>query len=79
MTAQFKKENLQQTPPAITAIFAASQEARRQTALEDITNQAPNVALLQHEAGDGHAMRAQIRGVGHRLCHPLRLRLHPSG
>jgi iron complex outermembrane receptor protein len=64
VTAQFRKENLQETPIAITAITAAMLEARSQTSLSDVTAQAPNVTLLPSAAGFGDAMRAQIRGIG---------------
>ncbi len=64
VTAQFRNENLQETPIAITAITAAMLDARSQTSLEDVTAQAPNVILQQNPAGAGNSMRAQIRGVG---------------
>lgn len=64
VTAQFRKENLQETPVAITAISAAMLEARSQTSLQDVTAQAPNVILQPNPAGFGNSMRAQIRGIG---------------
>jgi iron complex outermembrane recepter protein len=64
VTAQFRNENLQQTPLAITAVTAAMLDARSETSISDITAQAPNVILLPAAAGEGNAMRAQIRGVG---------------
>src|SRR6202000_481722 len=64
VTAQFRTENLQQTPLAITAITASMLEARSQTSLQDVTAQAPNVILQQNGAGGGLSMRAQIRGIG---------------
>ena len=64
VTAQFRRENLQQTPVAITAITGAMLNARSQTSLADVTQQAPNVILQQNPAGGGNSMRAQIRGVG---------------
>jgi iron complex outermembrane receptor protein len=64
VTAQFRTENLQITPIAITAITGAMLEARSQTNLADVTAQAPNVILEPNGAGGGDSMRAQIRGVG---------------
>ncbi len=64
VTAQFRQENLQQTPIAITAVTGAMLDARSQTSLRDVTAQAPNVILEQNSAGGGNSMRAQIRGIG---------------
>jgi iron complex outermembrane recepter protein len=64
VTAQFRSENLQQTPIAITAITGAMLDARSQTSLQEVTAQAPNVTLEPNPAGGGNSMRAQIRGVG---------------
>jgi iron complex outermembrane receptor protein len=64
VTAQFRSENLQQTPVAITAITGDMLDARSQTSLQDVSQQAPNVILQQNPAGGGNSMRAQIRGVG---------------
>ena len=64
VTAQFRTENLQITPIAITAITGAMLEERSQTTLADVTAQAPNVILQPSGAGGGDSMRAQIRGVG---------------
>ena len=64
VTAQFRQQNLQDTPLAITAVSGALLEARSQTRLTDVTAQAPNVILQQNPAGSGNSMRAFIRGVG---------------
>jgi iron complex outermembrane recepter protein len=64
VTAQFREQNLQQTPIAITAITGEMLEARSQTKLADITAQSPNVLLQVNPAGGGNSMRAFIRGVG---------------
>jgi iron complex outermembrane receptor protein len=64
VTAQFREQNLQETPLAITAITGDQLEARNQTRIADITAQAPNVLLQLNPAGGGNAMRAYIRGVG---------------
>jgi iron complex outermembrane recepter protein len=64
VTAQFHRENLQQTPVAITAITGEMLTERNETSLQDVASQAPNVILQQNPAGAGNSMRAQIRGVG---------------
>jgi iron complex outermembrane receptor protein len=64
VTAQFREQNLQQTPIAITAITGDMLEARSQTRIADVTAQAPNVLLQVNPAGGGNSMRAYIRGVG---------------
>ena len=64
VTAQFREQNLQDTPLAITAVSGALLESRNQTNITEITNQAPNVTLKQQGAGYGPAMAAYIRGVG---------------
>jgi iron complex outermembrane receptor protein len=64
VTAQFREQNLQQTPIAITAITGEMLEMRSQTRIADVTAQAPNVLLQVNPAGGGNSMRAFIRGVG---------------
>ena len=64
VTAQFREQNVQNTPLSITAISGALLEARNQTSLVDVTNQAPNVTLKPQGAAFGPAMGASIRGVG---------------
>ena len=64
VTAQFRNENLQQTPLAITAITGEQLEERSETTLADVASQSPNVILLPSQAGFGSSMTAQIRGVG---------------
>ena len=64
VTAQFRAQNVQSTPIAITAITGQMLDARSQTSITDITAQAPNVQLQQNAAGAGNSMRAFIRGVG---------------
>ncbi|MFM1887621.1 MAG: Colicin receptor precursor [Pseudomonadota bacterium] len=64
VTAQFREQNLQDTPLAITAVSAAMLESRNQTNITEITNQAPNVTLKQQGAQFGPSMAASIRGVG---------------
>jgi len=64
VTAQFRAQNLQDTPIAITAVTAELLEARSQTRISDITAQAPNVLLQPNPSGQGNSMRAFIRGIG---------------
>jgi iron complex outermembrane recepter protein len=63
-TAQFREQNVQDTPLAITAMSAALLEARNQTNITEITNQAPNVTLKQQGATFGPSIAASIRGIG---------------
>jgi iron complex outermembrane receptor protein len=64
VTAQFRKERLQDTPIAITALSSAMLEARSQTNITDVTASAPNVTLTPAGAGFGASATASIRGVG---------------
>src|SRR3954447_11697092 len=50
VTAQFRSQRLQDTPLAITAVTGSMLEARGQTSIADIGNQAPNVTLRQAPA-----------------------------
>jgi iron complex outermembrane recepter protein len=64
VTAQFREQNLQDTPLAITAVTAEMLEARSQTNISEIANQAPSVTLKQQAPMFGPAIAAYIRGVG---------------
>ncbi|NOW47976.1 iron complex outermembrane receptor protein [Novosphingobium sp. SG751A] len=64
VTAQFREQRLQDTPLAITAINAATLEARGQVSITDIAAQAPNVTLRPAAATFGPSIQAFIRGVG---------------
>ena len=64
VTAQFREQNLQDTPLAITAITGELLEQRSQTRLSDITMQAPSLQLQPSPAGAGKGMSAFIRGLG---------------
>ena len=64
VTAQFREQNLQQTPIAITAVTAAMLDERSQTSILDVANQAPNLTLQRGTAGFGPTMQTFIRGVG---------------
>ncbi|HEY2676922.1 MAG TPA: TonB-dependent receptor [Steroidobacteraceae bacterium] len=64
VTAQYRKQNLQDTPIAITAVTAAMMEARGLTSLADVAAQAPNVQLIPTGGAFGPGMTAYIRGIG---------------
>jgi iron complex outermembrane receptor protein len=66
VTAQFREQNLQDTPIAITAMTGEMIEARGQTNLAEIGASAPNVTLREAPATYGPAVSAYIRGVGQR-------------
>lgn len=64
VTAQFRAQNLQDTPLAITAVSAEMMEARSQTNVQEIAAQAPGLNLQPNNANFGPSMAASIRGVG---------------
>jgi iron complex outermembrane recepter protein len=64
VTAQFRQQNLQDTPIAITAVNAAMLENRGQTNIAQVAAQAPNVSLRPQPQGGGSGLIAYIRGVG---------------
>lgn len=64
VTTQFRSENVQDVPVAITAVNAEMLEARSQTNIVQVAAQAPNVQLSAWGQGGGSAMLAFIRGVG---------------
>ncbi|HWL46574.1 MAG TPA: TonB-dependent receptor, partial [Sphingomonadaceae bacterium] len=64
VTAQFREQNLQTTPLAITAINAQMLEARNQRSIDDVAAQAPNVSLAPLPSALGPSLGASIRGVG---------------
>ena len=64
VTAQFREQNLQNTPLAITAVSGDMLEARSQTDISQVANQAPSVTLKPQGAAFGPSLAAIIRGVG---------------
>jgi len=70
VTAQFRQQNLQDTPIAITAVNAATMEARSQTNLAQVADTAPNVTLKPQGASFGPSITASIRGVGQNDFNP---------
>ncbi|MDB6013772.1 MAG: TonB-dependent receptor [Gammaproteobacteria bacterium] len=64
VTAQFRQTRLQDTPIAITAVTAGMLEARSQTDITQVANQAPNVTLTSTASAFGPGVTAYIRGIG---------------
>ncbi|MGH7691007.1 MAG: TonB-dependent receptor, partial [Steroidobacteraceae bacterium] len=64
VTAQFRQQNLQQTPIAITALTGQMLQDRGDTQLTDVAASAPNVVLRPQQQGSGKSLTAYIRGVG---------------
>ncbi|MGX7895997.1 TonB-dependent receptor [Tsuneonella sp. HG222] len=65
VTAQFREQNVQDTPLAITAVNAALLEARSQTNVTEVANRAPSVQLSTGGQGGGAQTAAvAIRGIG---------------
>jgi iron complex outermembrane recepter protein len=64
VTAQFRAQNVQQTPIAITAYDSAMLEARGNLTIGDAANIAPNVQVSAHATGFGQMSAIFIRGVG---------------
>lgn len=64
VTAQFKSENMQATPIAITAIDAAGMAAKGMTDLADAANSAPSVFIAPSAYGFGQSASVTIRGIG---------------
>ena len=64
VTAQFREQNLQDTPIAITAVTAELLEARSQTELVEVAAQAPSVVLRETTSAFGNSISASIRGMG---------------
>ncbi|MDY6982053.1 MAG: TonB-dependent receptor plug domain-containing protein, partial [Pseudomonadota bacterium] len=64
VTAQFRQQNLQETPIAITAVNAEMLDARGQTNIAQVAAQAPNVSLRPQPQNGGSGLIAFIRGVG---------------
>ncbi len=70
VTAQFRAQNLQDTPIAITAISGDMLEARSQTNIAEVANQAPSVTLRAGNANFGPSLAASIRGIGQHDFNP---------
>ena len=81
VTAQFRTQNLQETPLAITAVSGDMLERRSQTDISEVARQAPNVTLEDYAAK--LAERGGIieeRIVGEEIRSPsVQLRVTPPG
>ncbi|WEK45755.1 MAG: TonB-dependent receptor [Candidatus Andeanibacterium colombiense] len=64
VTAQFRQQNLQDTPLAITAVNAETMAAKSQTNLAQVADSAPNVTLKPQGASFGPSISVSIRGIG---------------
>lgn len=70
VTAQFRRQNLQRTPIAITAVSGEMMQARSQVSIADVAAQTPSVTLKPNSANYGSSLAANIRGVGQFDFHP---------
>jgi len=64
VTAQFRSQNLQETPLAISAMTADMMEARGQLSVLDVASAAPNVNIKPMAVNYGSGAAVFIRGVG---------------
>jgi iron complex outermembrane receptor protein len=64
VTAQFREQNLQETPLAISAFSGDLLEARGQTDTNDIDMFVPNAVIQPLGAGWGSTVAAFVRGIG---------------
>ncbi len=64
VTAEFRPENLQQTPLAMTVVSGGTLTQDNMTRLTDVGAQIPNVLFAPGGPGDGKSVLAFIRGVG---------------
>lgn len=64
VTAQFRSQNLQETPLAITAISGDMLSRRSQTDIAEVARQAPNVTLAAQNQEYASGLIAYIRGIG---------------
>ena len=64
VTAQFRSQNLQDTPLAITAVTGEMLEAKGAATVLDVAQTAPNVTMRQAGGANGGAAQVFVRGVG---------------
>jgi iron complex outermembrane recepter protein len=64
VTSQFRAEDVQDVPIAVTAVTGAMLEARSETNIVQVSAQAPNVEFASWGQAGGSAMLAYIRGIG---------------
>lgn len=70
VTAQFRQQNLQTTPVAITAINAQQLDERSMSSLADLNGLAPNLTITKGTNTNGPAAQTFIRGIGQSDGHP---------
>jgi iron complex outermembrane receptor protein len=70
VTAQFRQQNLQTTPVAITAITNQQLDEHNALSLTDLNGLAPNVTLTKGTNTNGPSAQAFIRGIGQSDGHP---------
>lgn len=70
VTAQFREQNLQDTPLAITAVTSEQLEAKSQNDLATAADSAPNVQIRPQTAAFGPSVTASIRGIGQNDFNP---------
>jgi iron complex outermembrane recepter protein len=70
VTAQFRQQRLQDAPLAITAVDAATMEAKSQNNLAQLADSAPNVSFKPQGGTFGPSISASIRGVGQNDFNP---------
>src|SRR5690606_21940310 len=70
VTAQFREQNLQDTPLAITAVTGETLEAKSQTDLATVADSAPNVQIRPQTGAYGPSVSASIRGIGQNDFNP---------
>jgi iron complex outermembrane recepter protein len=70
VTAQFREQNLQTTPVAITAVNAQQLDERSMSHLTDLSSIAPNLIIAKGTGNNGPAAQTFIRGVGQSDGHP---------
>jgi iron complex outermembrane receptor protein len=70
VTAQFRQQNLETTPVAITAINAQQIDEHNAVNIHDLNGLAPNVVLTKGTNTNGPSAQAFIRGVGQSDGHP---------
>jgi iron complex outermembrane receptor protein len=70
VTAQFRQQNLETTPVAITALNAQQLDDHNAINIHDLNGFAPNVVLTKGTNTNGPSAQAFIRGIGQSDGHP---------
>ena len=64
VTAEYRSQNVQNTPISITAVNAAMLEERGITNIVDVASAVPNLSMRMGGSGSGASNQAFIRGIG---------------